>query len=286
MLSQVHLELALHHVGVSINAAVIHHEREEAMGTLQQQTEALQHQQEELRATNEELEEQAEALKASRSELQSQQEELQVINEELEEQKEALVGSKLELEQKNDEVEEKAHQVEEASRYKSEFLANMSHELRTPLNSLLIFARMLSDNKEGNLSERQVDFASTIHEAGTDLLHLINDILDLSKVEAGQLEVALLDVPIQDLIDHLRDTIQAMAMEKGLEFVTSIEPGLPESICTDTLRFEQVLKNFLSNAVKFTEQGCVELRVSRPGPALSFPGGPGTRPGHRLCRER
>ena len=160
----------------------------------------------------------------------------------------------LEIEQARQELEERARQLSQASAYKSEFLANMSHELRTPLNSVLLLAKLLADNLEGNLTAQQVDLAKTIHEAGTDLLQLINDVLDLSKVEAGQMQVLLVDVEIEDLAHHVEALYRPQADEKGLEFEVTVSPSVPPVIHTDPGRVEQILRNLLSNAIKFTEQ--------------------------------
>ena len=215
-----------------------------------------------------------ELLKQSQSmaeELQNQQEELQQTNEELETKAVALTEQKNEVEQKNREVElakqtveEKAAQLAITSKYKSEFLANMSHELRTPLNSLLILAQQLAENPEGNLTGKQQTFARTIHGSGTDLLNLINDILDLSKIESGIVTLEASEIYFADLCDQMERTFRHMAVDKGLEFAIEMAPGLPRSFWTDTKRVQQVLKNLLSNAFKFTEKGRVDLKV---GPA-------------------
>ncbi|HEX7070045.1 MAG TPA: response regulator, partial [Rhodothermales bacterium] len=181
------------------------------------------------------------------------------------------------VEQKNREVEaarvaleEKAEQLAISSKYKSEFLANMSHELRTPLNSLLILAKLLSDNKEGTLSKKQVEFAQTIYASGTDLLNLINDILDLSKVEAGKMDVNVTDVPLSDVRDFVERTFRPVAEQKNLDFRVTIADDAPSPIFTDTQRLQQVLKNLLSNAFKFTETGSVTLSVRRAEASRRF----------------
>ena len=210
-------------------------------------------------------------LKQSQSlaqELQSQQEELQQTNEELEEKAKLLVEQNAEVERKNREVEqakgaleEKASQLALTSKYKSEFLANMSHELRTPLNSLLILAQQLGDNVEGNLHTKQVQFAQTIYSAGSDLLTLINDILDLSKIESGTVTVDPVDVSFTELRTYVERTFRHMAESKALDFQVFVEDDMPNYMNTDVKRLQQVLKNLLSNAFKFTERGRVDLRV-------------------------
>ncbi|MGE5689975.1 MAG: response regulator, partial [Pseudomonadota bacterium] len=274
---QTFLEQLAETIGVVLNTIVATMRTEDLLAQsqslareLQSQSEELQAQQEELQQTNKELEEQAASLKASEELLQQQQEELQQTNEELEEKAALLEEQNERIEQKNSEIElarraleDKAEQLALSSRYKSEFLANMSHELRTPLNSLLILAKLLRDNPDGNLTEKQLEFAGTIHGAGTDLLELINDILDLSKVEAGKMEVAPADVPLTELRAFAERTFGPLADTKGLEFTVEIADDLPPSIHTDEQRLEQVLKNLLSNAFKFTDTGGVTLRIDR-----------------------
>jgi HAMP domain-containing protein/CheY-like chemotaxis protein/signal transduction histidine kinase len=201
-------------------------------------------------------------------ELQSQQEELQQTNEELEEKARLLAEQNAEVERKNREVEqarqaleEKASQLALTSKYKSEFLANMSHELRTPLNSLLILAHQLTENAEGNLTGRQVEFAKTIHASGKDLLTLINDILDLSKIESGTVTVEVGEVTFADLHDYVARTFQHVAEEKGLRFDVAVDASLPRGMQTDAKRLQQILKNLLANAFKFTEKGSVSFKL-------------------------
>ena len=244
---------------------------------LQSQSRELQQQQAELKRSNAELEAQARTLRQSEELLKEQQEELQQVNEELEEKASLLAEQNSKVEQKNREVEaarvaleEKAEQLSLSSRYKSEFLANMSHELRTPLNSLLILARLLSENKEANLNEKQVEFASTILSSGTDLLNLINDILDLSKVEAGKMEVNATEVPLAEVRDFVDRTFHPLAEQKRLEFSVRLEADLPPSIVTDAQRLQQILKNLLANAIKFTERGSVTLSARRVEPGHRF----------------
>ncbi|MFL5555419.1 MAG: response regulator, partial [Gemmatimonadaceae bacterium] len=237
---------------------------------LQSQSEELRTQQEELKKSNAELETQAATLRTSEELLKDQQEELQQVNEELEEKASLLAEQNRKVESKNEEVEaarlaleEKAEQLALSSKYKSEFLANMSHELRTPLNSLLILARLLSENKEGNLSPKQVEFAQTILTSGSDLLNLINDVLDLSKVEAGKMDVNPTEVRLAEVKDFVERNFRALAEQKGLEFHVEVNADLPPAVYTDGGRLQQVLKNLLSNAFKFTDEGDVTLTMRR-----------------------
>ena len=208
-------------------------------------------------------------------ELKTQQLELQMTNEELEEKARQLAAQKAEVERKNKEVElakqeleEKAEQLALTSRYKSEFLANMSHELRTPLNSLLILSKQLADNKGGNLTERQVEYARTIHQAGGDLLELINEILDLAKIESGTMAIEPTDVAFEELRDYVDRTFRQLASEKGLALDVGIADGVPPSIRTDDMRLKQVLRNLMSNAIKFTDRGHVKMSIRRVDQAV------------------
>ncbi|PNE39731.1 histidine kinase [Streptomyces noursei] len=211
-----------------------------------------------------------EQLRERSAELESRQKALELSNSELEEKAEQLRAQNRDIEVKNTEIEEarqvleeRAEQLAVSMRYKSEFLANMSHELRTPLNSLLILAKLLADNAEGNLSPKQVEFSETIHGAGSDLLQLINDILDLSKVEAGKMDVSPTRIALVQLVDYVEATFRPLTAEKGLDFSVRVSPELPATLHTDEQRLLQVLRNLLSNAVKFTDSGAVEL-VIRP----------------------
>ncbi|WP_317441509.1 HAMP domain-containing protein [Streptomyces collinus] len=218
-------------------------------------------------------------LQSRSAELQARQEELQQSNAELEDKASLLAdqnrdieAKNLQIEQARQELEARAQQLSLASRYKSEFLANMSHELRTPLNSLLILAQLLAQNPSRNLTPKQVEYAGIIHSAGSDLLQLINDILDLSKVEAGKMDITPERVPLKQLIEYVEATFQPMTSQKSLDFTITTAPGAPADLLTDDSRLRQVLRNLLSNAVKFTEQGCVELRVE-PAPDDEVPQG-------------
>ncbi|MBW8900145.1 MAG: response regulator [Massilia sp.] len=252
-------------VGAAV-ANVLHRQRlQAALEEQQALNEELQVQQEELRTANEELEEQSRALEESQSALEHQQAELEQTNERLAEQAANLDNKNTALVQVQEQLRERALELERASRYKSEFLANMSHELRTPLNSSLILAKLLADNAAGNLNEEQVRFAQTIYAAGNDLLNLINDILDISKVEAGKLELVPEDLALRRVIEGLARTFDPLARQKHLDFVLDVAPDVPASIHTDRQRLEQILKNLLSNAVKFTDKGQVKLTVSANG---------------------
>lgn len=257
------LERVSEAVGVAVRSAEYRARLQELLEETQQQAEELQVQSEELKATNEELELQSRSLKESQARLEAQQAELEETNAQLEEQAQTLEGQRDDLSRAQAVLEEQARELERASRYKSEFLANMSHELRTPLNSLLIMARLLAENRGGNLEPEQVRFAQTIETSGNDLLVLINDILDISKIEAGHLELDVRQVRIAPMLSKLKSTFEASASAKGLAFRAEIEPGLPAELETDAQRLEQVLRNFLSNAVKFTEKGEVVLRARR-----------------------
>ncbi|MCX4569543.1 HAMP domain-containing protein [Streptomyces albogriseolus] len=222
---------------------------------------------ERLLAQSQELTEQ---LRERSAELEQRQKALQASNAELEEKAELLARQNRDIEVKNTEIEEarqvleeRAEQLAVSMRYKSEFLANMSHELRTPLNSLLILAKLLADNADANLSPKQVEFAETIHGAGSDLLQLINDILDLSKVEAGKMDVSPTRIALVQLVDYVEATFRPLTAEKGLDLSVRVSPELPATLHTDEQRLLQVLRNLLSNAVKFTDSGSVEL-VIRP----------------------
>ncbi|SEG03728.1 Signal transduction histidine kinase [Actinacidiphila yanglinensis] len=214
-----------------------------------------------------------EQLQDRSDELESRQRALQMSNAELEDKAELLARQNRDIEVKNTEIEEarqvleeRAEQLAVSMRYKSEFLANMSHELRTPLNSLLILAKLLADNADANLSPKQVEFAETIHGAGSDLLQLINDILDLSKVEAGKMDVSPTRIALVQLVDYVEATFRPLTAEKGLDFSVRVSPELPVTLHTDEQRLLQVLRNLLSNAVKFTDSGSVELVIRPAGP--------------------
>ena len=262
-------------IGIVLNTIAANMRTEGLLKQSQLLTGELQSQQDELKTKNDQLEEQARTLRQSEELLRTQQDTLRQTNEELEEKARLLEIQKREVEAKNREVslaksalEEKAEQLSLTSRYKSQFLANMSHELRTPLNSLLILSKLLTENAEGNLSDKQREFARTIHAAGTDLLNLINDILDLSKIESGTVTLETSEITVPDVVDQLERTFRLMADEKGLAFAIDVDPAMPRVMRSDEKRLMQVLRNLLSNAFKFTERGGVRVRI---GPAESAP---------------
>lgn len=257
------LEAAAGAIGLSVRSARYREELQNLLEETQRQSEELQTQSEELRVSNEELEEQGRALKESQARLEQQQVELEQTNSQLEEQTQQLESQRDDLERVNASVQLKARELEQASRYKSDFLANMSHELRTPLNSSLILAKLLADNPDDNLTAEQVKYAQTIQSSGNDLLNLINDILDLSKIEAGHVEIRPESVAVERLAGNLGQLFQPVAAEKTLDFQIDISKDIPRTIETDPQRLEQVLKNLLSNAFKFTEAGEVKLSIRK-----------------------
>ncbi|MBF2075050.1 MAG: response regulator [Synechococcales cyanobacterium C42_A2020_086] len=288
------LEQVTQSIGVVMSTIAADARTAQLLQQSQALTEELRQRQSELESSYQQLEQQAEELRASEAllkeqqeELQQTNEELQQLNEELEEKAELLTVQKREVERKNQEIEqarqaiaEKAEQLALSSKYKSEFLANMSHELRTPLNSLLILARLLADNADGNLNDKQIEYSRTIYSAGNDLLELINDILDLAKIESGMMVVNLEVMPFSDLQLSLQRTFDEVASDKGLAFDIVLDPHLPPILETDPKRLQQILKNLLANAFKFTERGGVTLHIQAaehrlqedavPVPAVAF----------------
>src|SRR2546423_1291219 len=256
-------------IGIVLNTIEANTRTEDLLLQSQSLAAELQSQQDELKKTNEQLEQQAESLRESEELLKSQQEELQKTNEELQDKAALLARQKAEVEAKNREVEEarwemeeKAEQLALTSKYKSEFLANMSHELRTPLNSMLILSRQLAENGEENLSPKQVQFAETIHSSGADLLSLINDILDLTKIESGMMGIEVGEVSIDDMTEQLERSFHQLAQDKNLGFFIERSEKLNPLLLTDDKRLQQILMNLLSNAFKFTEQGDVILKIA------------------------
>ncbi|MEZ0604050.1 response regulator [Paraburkholderia sp. IW21] len=256
------MELIGNSMGDFVEAALYRERLQDALAETQQLNEELQVQQEELRVSNEGLEERGRALMESQTRLEAQQAELEQTNVQLEEYAQRLERQKSDLLRAQDDLAANAARLEQSSRYKSEFLANMSHELRTPLNSSLILAKLLQQNRTGNLSEEQVRYAETIHASNSDLLVLINDILDLSKVEAGQVTVELETVSIDATLQSLQEMFKPLAATRHLSLAFDRLPGTPDTFVTDGQRVTQILRNLLSNAVKFTEHGEVALSVA------------------------
>ena len=234
------LEIARETIAIAVDANLAHQRTAELLEQTEQQAEELRVQQEELQQSNEELEERAQML---------------------EQQRESIRLKSNEIEAASQILRDKVEELNRVSTYKSEFLANMSHELRTPLNSLMILSSLMKQNKEGNLTDKQVSFASTIHSAGADLLNLINDILDLSKVEAGQMQFTFTELSVPDICTAVRTTFDAIAEQKGLTFHVEAADGTPATFEGDQQRVEQILRNLLSNAMKFTEKGSVSLHI-------------------------
>ncbi|WP_234735909.1 response regulator [Tellurirhabdus bombi] len=242
------LKNVANNIAVAINSVESHERVMRLLVQVQDQRETLENQQEELRQSNDELTRQAEILQASEEELKVQEEELRQINAELEEKNEAVEMARQELDLK-------AQELEVTSKYKSEFLANMSHELRTPLNSVLILAKLLSENKAANLTAKQVEYATIIHKSGSNLLELINDILDLSKIEAGKIDFTFENIPVNAVANNMEQLFRVLAEEKSVQFVTNMNSMGAVELHTDRLRLEQIIRNLLSNAFKFTPKG-------------------------------
>jgi signal transduction histidine kinase/CheY-like chemotaxis protein/HAMP domain-containing protein len=264
------LDQLMESIGIVLNTLAANMQTEVLLAQSQLLTGELQSQQEELKKTNDRLEQQAATLQRSEDLLRSQQEELRGKNEELVEKANLLSLQNMQVEAKNQEVErakemleEKAEQLALTSKYKSEFLANMSHELRTPLNSLLILSKLLADNAGSNLTSKQIEFAQTIHRAGTELLALINDILDLSKIESGTVTLDVSTVHFAEVVDNLQRSFEQVASDRKLQLKIEVDPSLPRTMITDEKRLQQILKNLLSNAFKFTHEGGVELSIYR-----------------------
>ena len=241
-LQQELLEQVSNNIGVTINRVEAHMK----IGTLLKESQVL-----------------TEELQSQSEELQLQQEELKTFNEKLEEQYKQSEKRAMELENMKAALEEKARQLEESSKYKTEFLSNMSHELRTPLNSLLILSQTLAENQDGNLNPRQVEYVKTIFSSGNELLTLINDILDLSKVEAGKISINPAVVKLVEMKAYVEQYFLPVARQKKLDFIVQMDEGLPDTICTDGHRMQQILNNLLSNAFKFTDRGSISLQVRR-----------------------
>ncbi|HEY6643197.1 response regulator, partial [Povalibacter sp.] len=264
------LDQLMESIGIVLNTLAANMQTEALLAQSQLLTRELQSQQDELKNTNDRLEQQATTLQRSEDLLRSQQEELRGKNEELVEKANLLSWQNKQVEAKNQEVErakeqleEKAEQLALTSKYKSEFLANMSHELRTPLNSLLILSKLLADNADSNLMPKQIEFAQTINRAGTELLALINDILDLSKIESGTVTLDVGTVEFAEVVDNLQRGFEQLATNRKLNFRIELDASLPPAMTTDEKRLQQILKNLLSNAFKFTHEGGVVLSIQR-----------------------
>ncbi len=260
--------------GIAINSAQSRKKLQELLEETQAQSEELQAQQNELELLNTELETQTESLQASEEELKMQQAELQQSNVDLEERTRLLEEKNQMIAERNVEIQQKAEQLEQSTKYKSEFLANMSHELRTPLNSILLLSRLLSENNEHNLNEEQIESAKVIQSSGNGLLSLIDEILDLSKIEAGKMDVEYADISVNEIVDDLRSIFAPVAREKKLELKFNVKGSVPAIFETDKMRLEQILKNLISNAIKFTSTGSVSVNIETDGtdeqPSLLF----------------
>ncbi|MVM34801.1 response regulator [Spirosoma sp. HMF4905] len=258
------LKDAANDIAIALSTVQARQRMSQLLQQVQQQKAILENQQEELRQTNEELTLQAESLQASEEELRVQEEELRQTNAELEERNEAIEVTRQALVSQ-------ARELEEASKYKSEFLANMSHELRTPLNSVLILASLLAENKPNNLTDKQIDYANVIHKSGSDLLELINDILDLSKIEAGKVELHLEQVSVSSIVSDLQQLFSVVADQKGIALHTEVDEAVPAIIHTDKQRLGQTIRNLLSNAFKFTpKNGSVTLSFRSEKPSIKL----------------
>ncbi len=265
------LKTVAFNIGTAVESAQRRLRLLELLQETQAQAEELQAQHTELEQMNSELETQAQRLQVSEEELKVQQEELMQSNQELEERSTLLEEKNQLIVERNLEIQKKAEELETATRYKSEFLANMSHELRTPLNSILLLSRLMSENIEKNLTAEQVEYARVIQSSGNGLLTLIDEILDLSKIEAGKMKLEFNSISVAEIADDMNVLFSPMAKEKNLQFSIRIAEDIPPSIVTDAARLEQILKNLLSNALKFTSKGAVTMEVvARGDQSISF----------------
>ena len=254
-------------IGIAIQSAQNHQRLQELLEETQTQSEELQAQHSELENMNAELEAQTQKLQTSEEELKVQQQELMQANQDLEERTRTLEEKNQIIVERNLEIQKKAEELAISTKYKSEFLANMSHELRTPLNSILLLSRLLSDNNDKNLSKDQIEYAQVIQSAGNGLLNLIDEILDLSKIEAGKMNLEFEEVKLQEIVEDMRNLFLPLAKEKSLALNISLT-DTPDTIYTDKMRLEQILKNLFSNALKFTAKGHVNLEIfeaKKPG---------------------
>jgi CheY-like chemotaxis protein/CHASE3 domain sensor protein len=271
-LQKEYVQLVADSIAIAVAASQAREKTKELLEETQRQAEELEAQQEELRQSNEELHAKTELLEKSELELKAQQDELRQSNEALEEKANMLEGQKERLEEAKTEIETKAREIEVTSKYKSEFLANMSHELRTPLNSILILAQLISENKNNTVGKKEIEFAKNIYNSGNDLLNLINEILDLSKVEAGKIQLEIGEAPFRQITSNLSSLFSEVAKNKAVTFKIDLHsPDLPPTLTTDMQRVEQILRNLLSNAFKFTGKGgIVTITIGRPPLATSY----------------
>lgn len=256
-------ESVMEQTGVAINSSQSRRKLQELLEETQSQSEELQVQHSELENINEELKAQSQKLQVSEEELKVQQEELMQTNMELEERTTLLEEKNQVIEERNEEIQQKAKELAITTKYKSEFLANMSHELRTPLNSILLLSRLMVENNQANLSTEQIEYAQVIQNSGQSLLSLIDEILDLSKIEAGKMKMEFQDIGVKEISNDLRSLFAPVAKEKNIDFAINISPDVPVKIETDKMRIQQILKNLISNALKFTVKGAVYLNIRK-----------------------
>ena len=256
------LEQAAHNIAIAIHTSKNRAKMQELLEETQAQAEELQAQHSELESLNTELEAQAQKLQASEEELKVQQEELLQANHELEERSKTLEDKNQLIVERNLDIQKKAEELELSTKYKSEFLANMSHELRTPLNSILLLSRLMYENPEKNLTDEQVEYAHVIQSSGNGLLALIDEILDLSKIESGKMDLEYAEASVKEIATDMKSLFAPIAKEKNLDLRINLNPDLPQKISTDKMRLEQIIKNLLSNALKFTSKGSVDLSIS------------------------
>lgn len=253
----------LRNIGIALNAAKGREKEQQLLEETQAQSEELQVQHSELENLNTELEAQTQKLQASEEELKVQQEELMQANAELEERSRLLEEKNILIAERNNEIQKKVEELALSTKYKSEFLANMSHELRTPLNSILLLSRLMAENPDENLSEDQIESAKVIQSSGTSLLTLIDEILDLAKIESGKMTLEYQNIFIEDIVKDLKNLFTPIIKEKQLQFNINIEPKIQKTIETDRLRVDQVLRNLLSNSIKFTDEGSINLNIKK-----------------------
>jgi signal transduction histidine kinase/DNA-binding response OmpR family regulator/CHASE3 domain sensor protein len=264
------LKAAMFNIGIAVSSAQDHQRLQVLLEETQAQSEELQTQHNELENINSELEAQSQRLQTSEEELRVQQEELQEANQELEERSRLLEDSNNLILERNLEIQAKAEELALSTKYKSEFLANMSHELRTPLNSILLLSRLLSENHDANLNSDQVEYAGVIQSSGNGLLTLIDEILDLSKIESGKMELEYNLVTLEEIGEEMKSLFEPLAKDKGISFIVEQDSDLPKMIETDHLRLQQILRNLISNALKFTANGAVTLQIKKESPGISF----------------